>query len=51
MKSQENLKRFPLFKVFGSTNIEITGQFETISSEDELFDHYDLNYMEKFCEI
>ncbi|CAD8140605.1 unnamed protein product [Paramecium pentaurelia] len=51
MKSSENLKKFPLFKVFGSTNIEIKGEFQTISSEDELFDHYDLSYMEKFCEV
>lgn len=51
MKSSENLKKFPLFKVFGSTNIEIKGEFLTISSEDELFDHYDLSYMEKFCEV
>lgn len=51
MKSQENLKKFPLFKVFGSSNIQIKGDFETISSEDELLDHFDLNYMEKFCEL
>lgn len=36
MKSQDNFKKFPLFKLFGSTNIEIKGEFETISSEDEL---------------
>ncbi|CAD8135354.1 unnamed protein product [Paramecium octaurelia] len=44
-KSQENkeaLKRFPILKVYGTLNSAESGKFETISSDDELHDHYEI---------
>ncbi|CAK92405.1 unnamed protein product (macronuclear) [Paramecium tetraurelia] len=44
-KSQENkdaLKRFPILKVYGTLNSAESGKFETVSSDDELHDHYEI---------
>ncbi|CAD8047095.1 unnamed protein product [Paramecium sonneborni] len=44
-KSQDNkeaLQRFPILKVYGTRNSTETGKFETVSSDDELHDHYEI---------
>ncbi|CAD8131835.1 unnamed protein product [Paramecium octaurelia] len=46
---QDVLKRFPIFKIFSSVYDQQSGDFETVSSEDDLESHYDLNQMKFLC--
>ncbi|CAD8137840.1 unnamed protein product [Paramecium pentaurelia] len=53
-KSQENkeaLKRFPILKVYGTLNSAESGKFETISSDDELHDHYEIPEIKQKLEL
>ncbi|CAD8046948.1 unnamed protein product [Paramecium primaurelia] len=53
-KSQENkdaLKRFPILKVYGTLNSAESGKFETVSSDDELHDHYEIPEIKQKLDI
>ncbi|CAD8055651.1 unnamed protein product [Paramecium sonneborni] len=45
----QDLKRFPILKIFSTVNDQFSGEFETVSSEDDLESHYDLNQMKFLC--
>ncbi|CAD8057339.1 unnamed protein product [Paramecium sonneborni] len=45
----DDLKRFPIFKIYSTVNDQFSGEFETVSSEDDLESHYDLNQMKFLC--